>query len=52
MSKIEKKTISPDDWNHSHMETNLLVMGVRIGENLPKEWLKNNFRFFTLGMTL
>ena len=32
MSKIEKKTISPpDDWNHSHMETNLLVMGVRIG---------------------
>ncbi|MDY9925002.1 hydantoinase/oxoprolinase family protein [Methanosarcina sp.] len=25
---IEKKTISPDGWNHPPMETNLLVMGV------------------------
>ena len=25
---IEKKTISPEGWNHPPMETNLLVMGV------------------------
>lgn len=25
---VEKKTISPDGWNHPPMETNLLVMGV------------------------
>ncbi|WP_440946837.1 hydantoinase/oxoprolinase family protein [Methanosarcina sp. T3] len=25
---IEKKTVSPDGWNHPPMETNLLVMGV------------------------
>ncbi len=25
---IEKKTISPDGWNHPPMETNLLIMGV------------------------
>ena len=27
---VEKKTISPDGWNHPPMETNLLVMGVGI----------------------
>jgi len=29
---VEKKTISPDGWNHPPMETNLLVMGVGIRE--------------------
>jgi N-methylhydantoinase A/acetone carboxylase, beta subunit len=32
---IEKKTISPDGWNHPPMETNLLVMGVGIREIIP-----------------
>jgi N-methylhydantoinase A/oxoprolinase/acetone carboxylase beta subunit len=27
---VEKKTISPDGWNHPPMETNLLVMGIGI----------------------
>ncbi|HWR25881.1 MAG TPA: hydantoinase/oxoprolinase family protein, partial [Methanosarcina sp.] len=25
---VEKKTVSPDNWNHPPMETNLLIMGV------------------------
>ncbi len=29
---VERKTISPDGWNHPPMETNLLVMGVGIRE--------------------
>ncbi len=29
---IERKTISPDGWNHPPMETNLLVMGVGVRE--------------------
>lgn len=29
---VEKKTISPDGWNHPPMETNLLVMGVGMRE--------------------
>ena len=31
---IEKKTISPDGWNHPPMETSLLVMGVGMRESL------------------
>ncbi|MDD3316126.1 MAG: hydantoinase/oxoprolinase family protein [Methanosarcina sp.] len=33
---IEKKTVSPDGWNHPPMETNLLVMGVGMREIIPK----------------
>lgn len=29
---VEKKTISPDNWNHPPMETNLLIMGVGVRE--------------------
>jgi N-methylhydantoinase A/oxoprolinase/acetone carboxylase beta subunit len=29
---IEKKTISPDNWNHPPMETSLLVMGIGMRE--------------------
>ena len=29
---VEKKTISPDGWNHPPMETNLLIMGVGVRE--------------------
>ena len=29
---IEKKTVSPDGWNHPPMETNLLVMGIGVRE--------------------
>lgn len=29
---IERKTISPDGWNHPPMETNLLIMGVGVRE--------------------
>lgn len=29
---VEKKTVSPDGWNHPPMETNLLVMGVGMRE--------------------
>jgi N-methylhydantoinase A/oxoprolinase/acetone carboxylase beta subunit len=29
---VERKTISPDGWNHPPMETNLMVMGVGIRE--------------------
>ncbi len=35
---IEKKTISPDGWNHPPMETSLLVMGVGMRER--SAWLK------------
>jgi hypothetical protein len=31
-TSIEKKTISPDGWNHPPMETSLLVMGVGMRE--------------------
>ncbi len=33
---LEKKTITPDGWNHPPMETNLLVMGVGMREIIPK----------------
>jgi N-methylhydantoinase A/oxoprolinase/acetone carboxylase beta subunit len=29
---VEKKTISPDGWNHPPMETNLLIMGIGMRE--------------------
>ncbi|MDW5550447.1 hypothetical protein [Methanosarcina sp.] len=29
---IEKKTVSPDGWNHPPMETNLLIVGVGMRE--------------------
>ena len=29
---IDKKTVSPDGWNHPPMETSLLIMGVGIRE--------------------
>jgi N-methylhydantoinase A/oxoprolinase/acetone carboxylase beta subunit len=32
---VERKTISPDGWNHPPMETNLLVMGVGMREIIP-----------------
>jgi len=32
---VERKTVSPDGWNHPPMETNLLVMGVGMREIIP-----------------